>query len=1048
MSPQTTSALPGLIALLVWVGSIGEPTFQPLHAEPSADARVVSPNRQDQTTQEDDRRQVRDLLERRCVACHREGNAKGGLALDSLDGLRRGGAGGPAIEPDDLEASLLLDKITPTAPDQRAEMPKSGPPLTPEETAILRRWILQAAPWPGDSPDQRLAATESEPPAPAAEDWWSLRPLARPEVPEVAEVPATFPIRNPIDAFILQRLQAEGLSPNPSADRTTLLRRLSFDLTGLPPTPEEIDAFVNDPASDDDALETVVDRLLDSPAYGERWARHWLDVVHYADTHGFDKDKPRPHAWPYRDWIIHALNADLPYDQFLRLQLAGDALAPNDPDAIAATGFVVAGPWDFVGQVELREGTVEKEKTRVLDRDDLVTNALSTFASVTVHCARCHNHRFDPIPQVDYYRLQAVFAGVERGDRPWPSRQRAQRLAHLEQRRADLSAQRDQLDQQLFQSLPAEAVEIHARLKVLNSQQADLNTAVESGEVVSRTNGYHSAISPTPNPATPKWVRVLWTPPRRLTEIRLVPARPTDFPDTPGFGFPVRYRVELIQPNGHRLVVADLQDNDQPNPGHDPVVLRCEPTEAVGVEVVASRLRERANDYILALGELQAVDADGRPLVNPDPSANPDAGRVEALDSIESSRWSRDFLIDGFDSRFHLDAEPFTQRVALASERIDLQRQLDQILDQNPNLAQIQRQRDAVAARLDKTVQEITTLSIDYFYGIRSTSPRPIHLLHRGEVEQPRHLVGPGALSALEPLGLPFEFDPNLDDPGRRLALANWLSDPRNVLTWRSIVNRVWHFHFGRGLVATPNDFGRNGATPSHPELLDWLAVCFRDDLNGSLKRLHRWIVTSSTYRQSSQADEARAAIDADNRLLWRAPRSRLDAESIRDAMLLASGALDRTMGGPGFQPFRFQDDHSPTYDHLDPAHALAPQTRRRTIYRFVVRSVPHPWIDCLDGADPNQSTPVRTITTTPLQALALWNDPFTLEQAQLMAQRLEQRHGADALQAALIDATRWTWGRVPTDDQLASLTQHAQRYGLAATIRVLFNTSAFLFVD
>ena len=254
----------------------------------------------------------------------------------------------------------------------------------------------------------------AEKPAPAGEDWWSLRPLSRPAVPAVKNAAW---VRTPIDAFLLAAMEEKSLHPSPAADKATLLRRVTFDLIGLPPTPEEIDAFLKDVSPN--AYEKVVDRLLASPRYGERWGRHWLDVVHYGDTHGYDKDKRRDHAWPYRDYVIRAFNQDKPYSRFIKEQLAGDVLYPDDPDGVMATGFVVAGPWDFVGHVELREGTVDKEKTRVLDRDDMVINAVSTFDSLTVHCARCHDHKFDPIPQKDYYRLQAVFAGVERADRPF-----------------------------------------------------------------------------------------------------------------------------------------------------------------------------------------------------------------------------------------------------------------------------------------------------------------------------------------------------------------------------------------------------------------------------------------------------------------------------------------------------------------------------------------------------------------------------------------------------------------------------------------------------
>jgi hypothetical protein len=588
--------------------------------------------------------------------------------------------------------------------------------------------------------------------ADADDPWWSLRPLERPPLPAVKNAPW---ILTPIDAFVLARLELRGLTPSPEVDRATYIRRVTFDLHGLPPTPEEIDAFVRDHSPE--AYERLIDRLLASPRYGERWGRHWLDIIHYADTHGFDKDKRRLWAWLFRDWVIRVFNLDLPYRRFVRRQLAGDVLAPDDPDGIIATGFVVAGPWDFVGHVELREGTVEKEKTRLLDRDDMVASTVSTFVSLTAHCARCHDHKFDPISQKDYYRLQAVFAGVERGDR-------------------------------------------------------------------------------------------------------------------------------------------------------------------------AIRLADSAKVY-------------------------------------------------------------------------------------------------AVVPR----------------------APRPIHVLHRGDVEKKRAPVGPGALALVPGLRSEFQLARPDDEGARRLALADWITDTRNVLTWRSIVNRVWQYHFGRGLVDTPNDFGRNGSKPTHPDLLDWLAVEFRDG-GQSFKRLHRLILRSSTYRQSSAHDEAKAKIDADNRYLWRMNRQRLDAESIRDSVLRVSGTLNLKMYGPGYELFRYKDDHSPVYDHSDVTKINDPANWRRTVYRFVVRSVPNHFLECLDCADPNLSTPVRNTTLTALQALALLNNPFMVRQAEHFAQRLEAASPDRGQQVEL--AYRLAFGRAPTAEERDAVGGYARRHGLANACRVLFNANEFLFID
>ena len=347
----------------------------------------------------------------------------------------------------------------------------------------------------------------------------------------------------------LQRLEQQGLVPSaPLADRRTLIRRVTFDLTGLPPAAGDVEAFLRDTAAD--AYEKLVDRLLASPAYGERWGRHWLDLAHYGDTHGYDKDKRRNNAWPYRDYVIDAFNRDLPYTRFVQEQLAGDVLFPDDPLGVIATGFIAAGPWDFVGHAELREGTVDKEKTRLIDRDDMVTTAMSTFTSMTVHCARCHDHKFDPIPQKDYYRLQAVFAGVERGDRAYDDASTRTRRARIDQRVVAARALRDQSIQAIADP-------------VLRNE---LQALLAPKQAASPTNGYHSGIEATPDKT--KWVQIDLGRAIALDQIRLIPARPTDFPDTPGFGFPQRYRVEVADDSTFQKsrVVID-QATSVTNPG-------------------------------------------------------------------------------------------------------------------------------------------------------------------------------------------------------------------------------------------------------------------------------------------------------------------------------------------------------------------------------------------------------------------------------------------------------------------------------------------------
>jgi hypothetical protein len=330
-------------------------------------------------------------------------------------------------------------------------------------------------------------------------------------------------------------------------------------------------------------------------------------------------------------------------------------------------------------------------------------------------------------------------------------------------------------------------------------------------------------------------------------------------------------------------------------------------------------------------------------------------------------------------------------------------------------------------------------------YAVVPVPPRPIQVLARGEVEQPGPAVEPGSLSCLP--GLVFDLDSSkvAGEGARRVALADWISSPANMLTWRSIVNRVWHYHFGRGIVDTPNDFGRNGAQPTHPELLDWLATEFRDG-GQSLKSLHALIVRSAVYRQSSRAEPAALKVDADNRFLWRMNRTRLDAEELRDSVLATSGMLDTRMGGPGFELFRFKDDHSPVYDHTDPQVIDSPRVWRRTVYRFIVRSVPNPFLDCLDSADPNLSTPTRTTTITPLQSLALWNDPFMIRQSQYFARRLISQT-VDPRQQ-IEDAFVITLGRPSRKAEAEAVGDYAAAHGLANACRVLYNTSEFVFID
>ena len=455
---------------------------------------------------------------------------------------------------------------------------------------MLRAWIDQGAQWP-DGIDAAKVKSKS--------DYWVFQPASRPAIPKVQSKKW---VRNAIDNFVLARLEKEKLKPSPEADRRTLIRRLSFDLTGLPPTPEEVAAFIADRRSD--SYELLVDRLLASPRYGERWGRHWLDVVHYGESHGYDKDKPRLNAWPYRDYVINSFNDDTPYSRFVQEQLAGDVLFPDDPDKIPAVGFIAAGPWDFVGHVELPESKTDGLIARYNDRDDMVMTTMSTFQSLTVHCARCHDHKFDPITQEDYYSLQAVFAGVDRANRQFDTDKKifAQRKA-LNAEKKSLEARLKSLNEIVAKVTSPDIEKLDAKLK----EQKDKLAALPKPTKTSPSNGYHSGIESSPD--VPKWVQVDLGKSVPLDEIRLFPARPTDFADTPGFGFPVRFRLDVADDAtfANRTALADHTVADFTNPWDKPVVISATNHSARFIRVTATKLWERTKDYVFALSELQAI---------------------------------------------------------------------------------------------------------------------------------------------------------------------------------------------------------------------------------------------------------------------------------------------------------------------------------------------------------------------------------------------------------------------------------------------------------
>ena len=979
-------------------------------------------------------RDVQPILSGRCYSCHGEDKQENELRWDTKSSALKGGTSGPAIIPGKSAESRMIHLVA--GLEKNLVMPKKGERLTTEEIGLLRAWIDQGATWPDEA---------AQPKTNDKADWWSFKPASRPSLPSVKNKKWA---RNEIDLFILAKLKEQKLSPSPEADRRTLIRRLSFDLIGMPPTPEEVEQFARD--KNPKSYENLVDRLLASPRYGERWARHWLDVVHFGETHGYDKDKPRLNAWPYRDYVIRSLNNDKPYSQFVEEQIAGDVLFPDSPDGIVALGFIAAGPWDFVGHVELPIEKSDGLIARYNDRDDMVMTTMSTFQSLTVHCARCHNHKFDPIQQKEYYGLQSVFAGVDRADRNFDTdKETILRRRSLKNEKSALENQFAALTNKISAISSPEIKQLDANTANGKQKLAALGKTDDAGK--SPSNGYHSDIENTRDRM--KWVQVDLGKTLPLEQIVLVPARPVDFPDAPGFGFPARFRVEISNDRefAGAEIIADQTIADFKNPGDKPVSFAANGKSARFIRITATLLWERTGDFVFALAELQVF-------VNGTNAAM--GAEVTSLDSIEAGYWGKKFLVDGFDSRKKLadtlpDDPMRKQKEQLERELRDLAEKRKALVE---NLIEVS-QRDQLnrttnrLAEIDRELaalpppQKVFAATSDFKPNgnfLPAKVPRPVYLLARGDVKQPRDLMVPAGIAAVPGADSDFHISDLNDEGLRRAALAKWITDPKNILTRRSIVNRVWHYHFGRGIVETPNDFGHMGALPTHPGLLDWLAYWFLDH-GESLKQLHKLIVMSSTYRQSSANNPQYAHLDGDNRFLWRMNRQRLDAESVRDTILSVSGKLDPKMGGPSVQQFFFKDDHSPVYDYarfdVDSAGSY-----RRSIYRFIVRSVPDPFMDCLDSADASILTPKRNTTITALQALALLNDPFVLKQTEHFAERIAGM--SNTLPGQIKAAYQLALNRPPRADESKLLVAYAQKHGLPNLCRLIFNSNEFLFID
>ena len=966
---------------------------------------------------------VAPLIAGRCLSCHSGGDAKGGLDLSREKKVLAGGDSGAALTPGKLGDSLLWQRIS------KDEMPPKRP-LSDSEKNLLKAWIISGAKWGTDPIDPYRFTSGTR----AGADWWSLQPLQRVNPPQVNRAVSEGFVRNPIDAFVAAGLSTRKLNPNPPANRETLIRRWYFDLIGLPPTPAEVRQFVEDKTSG--AEERLVRKLLDSPHYGERWARHWLDVAHFGESDGFEYDRMRPHAWRYRDWVIQSLNRDLPYNEFARLQIAGDVLHPRDSKALIATGFLVAGAFDSL----VPAGDEMRQIMRQDELEDIVGIVGQTFLGLTINCARCHDHKFDPIRQRDYYRLASALAGVKRGEHKLLSEPVPELLARHIQR---LERQVSELEEPVRAAIlerrsskrpsPPKPPRPFASWNFNNDLRdsignvhgtAEGNVKLDRHRLILDGGRTYVTTAPLSQDLIAKtleaWVRLDYLEQRGGGVIGVQTLDEKSF-DTLTYGGKEarKWEATTIEPRQ-----VGSFDGPAETAARDRTVHLALVYEKDG-KVTAYR------DGIPYGQSLQR----GGILRFP-------AGKARVLFGVRQLPAGRSKHLAGFIERANLyDRALSPAEVAASASRIS-QYVSDEEITAGVSTASAGPLK-SLRIRLAAAREQARQLTEAAAFAVTPQKAPVTHVLRRGSHREIAEVVSAGGLEVLQGSGSDFGLAPDASDANRRIRLANWVASEKNPLFARTIVNRIWYYHFGRGLIDTPNDLGFSGGQPSHHELLDWLASELIRS-GWSLKELHRIIVLSGTYRQSSASQKDAIAVDSDNRFLWRYAPRRLDAESLRDSVLNVSGTFNSAAGGPSFQDFRpFFHRGSQFYEMLDP---VGEEYNRRSIYRMWVRGGRNPLLDAFDCPDPSTTAPKRGNTTTPLQSLSLMNNSFMLRMSDHFADRLKREAG-DKVEAQLRLGFELTWGRPPRTPELETGIEFVRHHGLAPFCRALLNSNGFLYV-
>ena len=905
-------------------------------------------------------RKVRPVLAENCYDCHGAEKQKGKLRLDSAGAIRSGGESGAILVAGNPEQSRLITGISYGDPEFKMPPKKK---LSAQQIADLTAWVKLGAPMPAGEAPPVAAAPKEFTIAPKDQAHWAFQPLKRPGIPAVIQS-ATAPA-SPIDAFIRTRLDAKKLAPNPPASKAELLRRATYDLTGLPPSTDEMAAFLTD--NSPKAFATVIDRLLASPHYGEKWGRHWLDLVRFAESNSYERDNPKPHAWRFRDYVIRSFNDDKPYDRFLREQLAGDEIPNPDADAIIATGFYRLGIWD--------DEPADRDLARFDSLDDLVATTSQVFLGLTVDCARCHNHKIDPISQKDYYRLLAFFHNVNHYRNGGPTDE-IPLLTTAAQKEADEKATR---------ALEARRNETQAAINQLEKTFRDKFTTASAAPPANDLDDlqfryYRDTWNKLPDFAALK-PETVGPVPARLFDIGLR-TRDTAF----GFVF----EGNLIVPQaGEYTFFLDSDDGSRLTLNGKELIL-YDGIHGEGNEQKAT-VRLSAGRLPIKLEYFQRVNGLGLTVG----WSGPNFTRRSLSTSGET----------GGDPKRRLAAKDFNRLIHDEGARV---------------LGKV------TFARYEKIKRELGTLkkektSADVALAVTETgrTAPDTFILSRGNPAVKADKVTPGFLQVLGSTEVTIpEPPPGAKTTGRRTALANWITSPQNPLTARVIANRIWQHHFGRGLVRSPNNFGLQGDRPTHPELLDWLA----SELiaNGwRFKSLHKTIMLSDAYRASSRGRADALAADPANDLFWRYDLRRLTAEEIRDSILAITGTLNPKMFGPGIYvdiPREVMAGQSVPGRNW--GTSPADEQARRSIYIHVKRSLLTPILESFDLAETDRSAPVRFASVQPTQALGMLNGDFLNQQADLFAARLQREAPGDVTQQVrrgLLLATT----RTPSDAEI-----------------------------